>query len=107
MYLGPSLRPTTGIIFSLKIFFFWHFCSYTTIWLMMLSLTGNRNNLDVPVWHIDTRNDATGFFPHRDRQPSDVAASFAKRRNLSGRARVPLALVLDMLACAARRHTRK
>ena len=37
---------------------------------------GNRNNLDLLLWHIDPRLDQAGFAPHRDRQPADSPGSF-------------------------------
>ena len=36
----------------------------------------NRFNYDVLAWHVDPREGAAGFSPHRDRQPAEAAPTF-------------------------------
>lgn len=39
----------------------------------------NQLNFDILAWYIDPRQSQSGFSPHRDRQPDDIAASFHSR----------------------------
>ena len=44
---------------------------------VMRATTGNQLNMDILAWCIDPNTPgASGFSPHRDRQPDDLAASF-------------------------------
>eukprot|EP00941_MAST-03F_sp_MAST-3F-sp1_P002928 g2928.t1 len=46
--------------------------------LMSYVSGGNCNNMDMLAWHVDPNKGDSGFSPHRDRQPEDLASSFRK-----------------------------
>ena len=53
----------------------WDICNQMSM-IMQECTSGNKNNLDMLVWHINQKNGESGFNPHRDRQPTDIKSSF-------------------------------